>query len=473
MKRNILIFSIAILISGSFSCKKWLDVKPGTQVLQNEMFSTEAGFNQALLGSYLQMGTGLYADNMTITTISAMAQNYQATSTAHPLIEHSKYNYKASALRSSIATIWGNMYTAIGGINNILEHVDGARNVFFKNHYNLVKGEALGLRAYMHFDLLRMFGPVPVSGMNVKAIPYVKTFSKQVTPMSTADEVITLCLKDLDEAEQLLSVYQEIAYNTGTGVDEFTSYTRNHFNYWAVKALKARIYLYAGDKIKALQYAKEVIAAGKFPFVNRNTFNQTRNQDRTFSTEHVFALNVPLLKKMVDERFRLDGNLNYQSGTFYLTNAIMNTLYEVSNGGSTDYRYLYQIRSVNGVSYSTKFWQDETPANLEIGNQMPMIRLTEMYYIAAEATSDLNEAKNLINEVRTKRGLEALGTALNETSRMQEIAKEYNKEFYAEGQVFFYYKRLGILPVPRATVTMTNETYVFPLPDNEIEFGNR
>jgi hypothetical protein len=56
---------------------------------------------------------------------------------------------------------------------------------------------------------------------------------------------------------------------------------------------------------------------------------------------------------------------------------------------------------------------------------------------------------------------------------MQEIAKEYIKEFYAEGQLFFYYKRLGTLPVPRSAVTMTAQTYVFPLPDNEIEFGNR
>lgn len=469
MKKPLYILFICLLASGFSSCKKWLDVKPGTQVLQDEMFSTEAGFNQALLGSYLQMGTGLYADNLTITTISAMGQNYQTTTTGHPLLEHARYNYTAPVVKSTIATIWGNMYKAIGGVNNILDHVDQAKGVFLKNHYNLVKGEALGLRAYMHFDLLRMFGPVPVNNGAVNAIPYIKTFDKQVTPLSSTSQVIALCLKDLDEAEQLLSVYQEIIYNTEASADEFTNYTRNHFNYWAVKALKARIYLYAGDKAKAYQYAKEVIGSGKFPFVERSTFNLTANQDRTFSTEHVFALNLPLLKPVIDQRFKLDGNVNFMGSTFYLSNATMNTLFE---GISTDYRNLYHIKTNGTYSYSTKFWQDGI-TSLQLSNQMPLLRLSEMYYIAAEATPDLTEARTLINDIRLKRGLEALTVTFTETIRMQEIAKEYIKEFYAEGQLFFYYKRLGTLPVPRSAVTMTAQTYVFPLPDNEIEFGNR
>ncbi|TKC06639.1 RagB/SusD family nutrient uptake outer membrane protein [Pedobacter polaris] len=472
MKKPLYILLICLLTAGLTSCKKWLDVKPGTQVLQDEMFSTEAGFNQAMLGSYLQMGTGLYADNLTMTTISAMGQNYQTTSTGHPLLEHAKYNYAAPAVKSAIATIWSNMYKAIGGVNNILDHVDQVKGVFLGKHYNLVKGEALGLRAYMHFDLLRMFGPMPANGGLVNAIPYIKTFGKQVTPLSNTTQVIELCLKDLDEAEQLLSVYQNIIHNSGEGVDEFTNYTRNHFNYWAVKALKARIYLYAGNKVKALQYAKEVINSGKFPFVDRSTFNLTANQDRTFSTEHVFALNLPLTKALVDVRFRLDGNTTFQAQTFYLTSATMNTLFDVATGGSTDYRYLYNIKTSNGYSYSSKFWQDGI-TNLQLSNQIPLIRLSEMYYIAAEATPDLTEARTLINEVRVKRGLAVLTSTFDENIRMQEIAKEYIKEFYAEGQLFFYYKRLGTLPVPRSAVTMTAQTYVFPLPDTEIEFGNR
>nr|WP_121269296.1 RagB/SusD family nutrient uptake outer membrane protein [Pedobacter schmidteae] len=471
MKKSLYIL-LSLITLTTASCKKWLDVRPGTQVKQDELFSTEQGFNQAILGSYLQMGPGLYAGNTTTTMMSALGQNYQTTATGHFLLEMTKYNYTNPAVKDTIAIIWSKMYTAIGGVNNILDHVDAAKSVFLNNHYNLIKGQALGLRALMHFDLLRMFGPVPINGQNVNAVPYIKTFGKQVTPLSTTSQVITACLDDLNEAEELLSVYKDIIYDNGTGADEFTTYTRNHFNYWAAKALKARIYLYKGDKINAAKYAKEVIASGKFPFVNRATFTSGTNQDRTFSTEHIFALNIPTLKPQVDRRFRLDGNQNYQTTTLYLPQATMKTLFEEGNGGSTDYRFLYLINTLNGLSYSTKFWQNDG-AVLQVRNQMPMIRLSEMYYIAAEATPDLGEALTLVNKIRVQRGLDPLLTPFNETSRMQEIAKEYNKEFYAEGQLFFYYKRLGTLPIPRSTVAMTEKTYVFPLPDDEIEFGNR
>ncbi len=472
MKKPIYIL-IALLAGVSLtSCKDWLDVRPGTEVLQDELFSTEEGFNEAILGAYLQMGTGLYADNLTMTTISAMGQNYQTTATGHPFREHALYNYVHPDVKSTVATIWSNMYTAIGGVNNLLEHVDDAKSIFRKKHYNLVKGQALGLRAYMHFDLLRMFGPLPLNNEAKTAIPYVTAFDNKVTDMSTFSEVIEKCIKDLDEAEQLLSVDQDIAYDNGDNQDEFNFYSRNHFNYWTAKALKARIYLYAGNKEKALKYAQEVIASGKFPFVNRTTFNQTSNQDRTFSTEHIFALNQPLMKTLVDKRFRLEGNTSFQTTSFFLSTNNMNNLYEIANGGSTDYRYLYHIRPANGYSYSTKFWQDGI-TKLELANQMPMIRVSEMYYIAAEATPDIEKSRDWLNEVRSHRGLLELTSNFNETIKMQELAKEYNKEFYAEGQTFFYYKRLGILTIPRATVALKESSFIFPLPDSEIEFGNR
>ncbi|NQX42580.1 SusD family protein [Pedobacter steynii] len=469
MKRITYLFSALILITGLASCKKWLDVSPGTQVQQEAFYSTEAGFNQALMGSYVKMERGLYADNLTMTTLSAMGQNYQTSLTGNSFLEHAKYNYSAPAVKDTIKVIWSKMYTAIAGVNNILDHVETSKSVLFKNHYNIVKGEALGLRAFLHFDLLRMFGPMPATGGNTAAIPYIKTFGKTITPLSTTNAVISACLADLDEAESLLTVNKEVLYAND---DRFISYTRNHFNYWAVKALKARIYLYKGDKIKAAQYANELISSEKFPFVSRSTFNQSANQDRTFSTEHIFALQVPLLKDMVDRRFRLEGVPSYQTSTLYLSTATVNSLYETQQGGTTDYRYLYNIRTYTNVSYTTKYWQDGL-TNLEIAKQVPLIRLSEMYYIAAEASPDLGQALQLINKIRTQRGLENLNITLDENRRMAEIEKEYVKEFYGEGQLFFFYKRLERPGIPRSTVAMTNLTYTFPLPDDETEFGNR
>ena len=67
-----------------------------------------------------------------------------------------------------------------------------------------MKGEALGLRAFLHFDLLRMFGPVFAMEPQGKAIPYRTVFSNEPTPVLPATEVVDACLADLHQADSLL-----------------------------------------------------------------------------------------------------------------------------------------------------------------------------------------------------------------------------------------------------------------------------
>jgi hypothetical protein len=105
---------------------------------------------------------------------------------------------------------------------------------------------------------------------------------------------------------------------------------------------------------------------------------------------------------------------------------------------------------------------------------IPLIRLPEMYYIACESLEG-EEAAIYVNSVRNKRGLsasnnkkcesrEAIITALNE---------EYRKEFYAEGQYFWFLKTHGLVGKlkHKESVTLTEESFIFPLPDAEKEYG--
>lgn len=55
----------------------------------------------------------------------------------------------------------------------------------------------------------------------------------------------------------------------------------------------------------------------------------------------------------------------------------------------------------------------------------------------------------------------------------EEIQKEWRKEMLLEGQMFYYYKRRGVSSIPRCNITMTDQTYVLPLPQAELEFGGR
>ena len=98
-----------------------------------------------------------------------------------------------------------------------------------------------------------------------------------------------------------------------------------------------------------------------------------------------------------------------------------------------------------------------------------------MYYITAECSPTLDSAELRINQVRTARRLPSL-----EFHSMTEIndylKQEYRREFYAEGQLFFYYKRRNVQMIPDSEISIagkTSEVYVFPLPDREVEYGNK
>jgi hypothetical protein len=95
-----------------------------------------------------------------------------------------------------------------------------------------------------------------------------------------------------------------------------------------------------------------------------------------------------------------------------------------------------------------------------------------MYYIAAETSKTLEEKIDLLNAVRTHRGIAMLANTLEAAQVNAEIFKEYRKEFYQEGQLFFYYKRTNTLRIEGYGYDMDESTYVLPRPDDEIEFNN-
>src|SRR5690606_9709933 len=109
------------------------------------------------------------------------------------------------------------------------------------------------------------------------------------------------------------------------------------------------------------------------------------NRDRLYVREHLFALNVYNLKKYTEAYTKTDATGG--TPTLVHTSATINTLFETSGGGSSDIRFVYQFVLYGGGYATSKYWQDglvTNNANFEfLRNLVPLIRLSEMYYIAA------------------------------------------------------------------------------------------
>jgi hypothetical protein len=476
---------VAVLLLSMSGCKKFLDVPPKDRVPQSSLFNDEQGFKDAMIGVYLALdkprngGTyGLYTDVLSMGMLSTLAYNYDNANATNVGTGGGFYNntvsyaYADAQIKAEIAGIWGGMYSTIASLNNLLNAIDEKKTVFTKDNFYRVKGEAIAARAMLHFDLMRMFGQPPLTGATAKAIPYVRKYDTRSTPFSTLNEALDSCINDLHEAKSLLALTDTSALLQASN-DLFAAYTQNHINYWTVEALLARAHLYKGNTDSARYYAKAVIGSGKFSLISSNVaLANLPVRDRLFSQELLFAVYSTNVKVYNSALF------DKSTGTpLRLINK--NSVYTTGSGSVNDYRYISWFdNNQTGQNVPSKYFQNSNlPYPLQ--NIVPVVRVSEMYYIAAEcanAKSNIGEAVSYLNMVRQSRGLTALNAAgiSNADSVSIEIMKEYQKEFIQEGQTFFYYKRLNkdLSRVTLNTAVIPANVYVFPLPERELQYNN-
>ncbi|WP_316820743.1 RagB/SusD family nutrient uptake outer membrane protein [Pedobacter gandavensis] len=457
-----------LLVLTMSSCKKWLDVQPKTEMKQEELFASQQGFNEAMVGAYVTMTKdAVYGRELTYGMLSVMASDYSVNSSSDLAIRYLKpvenFNYEVSQFRGMIDKAWLQQYNTIAQVNAILEHIDAKKSIFSGHNYELIKGEALALRAYIHFDLLRMFGPSYPHAGDTKYMPYVKTYGKESTPFSSVAEVINLALADLDQAEELMRM--DDLGPTG-GPDR-----QIRMNIYAVKGLKARIYLYMGDHIRAFQKAKEVIDAKK---IRLRLAGAEVNTDRSFHAEHLFALFSDKFEKTAESNF-LPGTGLTTTTPYYFTQESKITT-NIFRNQPTDIRFKAPMMlGVKGYLVPHKYLYEDlagasTPLVLK-RNYIPLLRISELFYIAAEAAADQQTGLEYLNQVLASRGLSPI---VSTEDLQAEIAKEYRKEFFTEGQTFFYYKRLNAGRIEDSPVLeMQAKTYVFPLPEDEKIYGGK
>lgn len=482
LSKNIILF---LTVASFASCNDWLDVTPRTEIKSSVNYQDEQGYKDALTGIYLSMTeTSVYGKELTYGMVDVLSQMYTGiSSTSHAYYNDAHYAYDETNCESRINALWSKGYNVIANINELISHIETVDSgIFSGRNYHLIRGEVYGLRAMLHFDLLRLFGASYKSGAQSLAIPYVTTSGTDVTPLSSVEEVLNKALGDLTIAESELAIDPVIADVPPADNDDEV-YQRDRtfkFNYYAVKMLQARILQYKDDYAEAAEAAKTVINQVAFTWVPESEISTTDPYYRNyvFSEELVFALYMSNLYDLYTETFTSNSGL-------YIAEESYDALYEMETYGTfTDYRYVYQTEELAEMRVSNKLKQPVN-ANLLYHFRLPLMRISEAYYIAAECAlrqdKDVATAVSYLNTVRQHRGLTAdLPASLTPAEVENEIYKEYAKEFCCEGQLFFYFKRNDYAQIPvtaavGASVVTTYVTpdYVLPLPDDEIEYGGR
>src|ERR1700754_1205362 len=108
-----------------------------------------------------------------------MACNYDINNVPYDSREAARFNWEESNAQLIMDDIWQSSYRTLANCNNIIQQVLAKDSSFFAesaNEKNMILGEMYGVRAMIHFDLLRIFCPAPVTGFAGAAIPYVTKY---------------------------------------------------------------------------------------------------------------------------------------------------------------------------------------------------------------------------------------------------------------------------------------------------------
>lgn len=495
MKRIIIIIAaFTAILASATSCEEWLEATASTKLPAGKMFETRGGFCDALSGVYINMGgntSGTYHSYWTWNYADMVAYPYVYSSSALMKIVQ-LHSYQEKRMELAILAMWRMQYNSIANINLALESLDAVADpgaVFHSaEEYNLIKGEFLGLRAYLHFDLMRLFGIADFSGENLSklTIPYVTSFTKEPTPQKSYSDTFGMILSDIEEALSLMEESDPVAGKIDSNVlksmneDGYWNDRYYHLNYYAIKALAARVYQWKGDLSKAAEYASDAIdgalGSGLVSWVNVESIlsdSQDDMKDWSFSTEHIFSLQVMKLTEDASMLFITTGS----TAEYIISQELVDNILFVRQDPETG--SLAGTEDLRGPAFMLKFTaQGYKSYKLYAGNgspfrnHMPMLKISEMYYILAEnaiASGDNAAAIGILNEVRSHRGIS--DDLPSDTDAADVLMKEYYREFINEGQLIYWLKHNNVKESLLPSFKVSADELIFPYPTDEINYG--
>lgn len=502
---------LTILFVGSLlvtSCNDWFDITSSNEIRENAHYSKDSGFKQSLIGCYIKMGEeNLYGKDLSWYMPDLLANEthkYVAYNSNITSCELQAHNYKTTYTKSVTEAIWSSAYNVIVNANEALKSIDEHKEKINDINYHVIKGELLAVRALMHFQLLRLYGYGDWADRKIeldakRTIPYVTTVDKNITEQATGEQIISCLVKDLTDAAALLNDYDPVcdkhdaAFYEEVNDDGFYTARNSRLNYYAVEALLAQVYMWEGSKESkqlALHICEDLIGklsgGVSIQLSNDNTFllnfatPATLNRaNASLINESLFAIDVNKLdQKMAD--FINPSYYVTDYNSMYLLPEQMKNIYDdestEEDESTVDVRatiLLSQNLTVTDMGYvSVKLYQKNLTNNYYAG-KIPVIRLPEIYYMAAECyvlQGETQKAMNLLNVVREARGLYTPLKDLTVEQLQYEIKNEYRKEFLGEGEIFFYYKRMGEKSIQNFN-EMTDADYLLPYPDMETSAG--
>ena len=478
MKKTIF-FLIALLMMTLSSCNDYFDKTGDEQhITDKKFFGDEAAFASALTDCYtLMRSRDLYGGMLTLEMMEFANQNmapHDAISSAA-----AQLNFADAALAARVDSMTHAAYRVVAACNKLIDEAERTKVVFTSaGKKKIITAEAYALRAAVQFDLLRLFHPAPATDAGFRGLPYVTHTSVNVPEALTTTQILQAVNDDLAHAAQLLKTVDPILKerNSIVGVGEFDRRLRTfQMNYYAVKAVQARVALWQGNYEQAVAQADSVLAHLQNTVARYRLFYWVTpghyGSDFSFSREYVFGIaSTPTgFARLSDDMFKTKGIQTTTSlRDIYADNADIRyrAWFRQQGSGYAMSNKFGSATLLTDYVYSTSATATSLPAAI------PYIKLGEVMLIKAEALNEMGQtsaARSLLEEMQGYKDISyaSRATSVTKESLRELIYAEARRDLFGEGQLFYLNKRLGLTSVKAADGTMRTVTlnqYTLPLP---------
>lgn len=490
--KKIYLYTALLCSSMLTACNSWLDVTPETEQKESDQFSSYEGFCNALTGCYLDLADqDSYGERLSITNIESLANLWYFDDYCYRYEDKdlASHDYTTSYAEDAIQEIYAQLFKTIAEANLIIKNGAEKGNVITDATLrNTIIGEAYAIRAYCQFDVLRLFGQLPQGATQRVSLPYSETTSiDEMPPYYDFDAYVAKLKADVKQAETLLKDNDPACYYSfddlkgSEVVDSYFNYRQSRLNYWAVLGLEARVLLYLGEKDAAYKQAMSLINAtlNGNPVITMSGVSDFNAGYKLMPSECLFYVSKYDIKDNTLS-FLIGGETSkgFGSKTLGLTSSMLNELYSGCQVASHN-RYLnWWNRNVMNsfgtymVTTTKYYWEDTVKNQMLYYKLVPMLRMSEIYLIAMECAPTLNESNRLYTDYRLQHAVPNDPDFTSQEELTEFLNGEYRREFFAEGQAFYYYKRTGATKMLWRDAPVSESEYILPLPITEYNPSN-
>jgi hypothetical protein len=398
------IFAGALLIAlGTLaSCKKLIEIpiNPPTQIIRDQVFTDSATTMTAVAGvySYTPGGRGIPYSDGVFNVVTALSAREVSSADGE---KTQFFNYSVNPLNVDLKSLWADPYAEIYQVNDILERITNNNNLSV-SFVKQITGEMKVVRAFVYFNLLNLFGGVPL----ITSTDY-KTNAQ--LPRATASEIYAQIMMDLNDAMAKLTV-------------NYPSNGHARANFYTAQALLAKVHLYQANWKAAYDEANSVITQGGFTL--------EEDLDNVFLNGSKEAIWQVPIQNQYGGSGDADNFVPYSSSEipkFVVTAALKN---QFETGDQRLSKWV-GLNVVNGqpVYYPAKY-KDKQPTNPETG--YVLLRVAEMHLIRAEAAAQLNRLKDAMDDVNLIRDRADLGLSMANSVSQTEVLAAVKKERQTE-----------------------------------------